>query len=120
MNPNNYASLAASKRLVEAGIVLETDFQWDMRYPLHEYVLYENISDSSISAPSMAEVWRELPEDIKIPAIGTRFDGEEYLTICKESGRTIAGYGYYPNVKISANPTDALIDLLIWARKEKV
>ena len=25
MNPNNYASLEASKRLVEAGIVLETD-----------------------------------------------------------------------------------------------
>lgn len=28
MNPNNYASLEASKRLVEAGIVLETEAVW--------------------------------------------------------------------------------------------
>ena len=28
MNPNNYTSLEASKRLVEAGIVLETEALW--------------------------------------------------------------------------------------------
>ncbi len=65
MNPNNYASLEASKRLVEAGIVIETEAVWRHKrdktgYYLSRKALYHRPSD--IPAPSMAEVWRELPE----------------------------------------------------------
>ncbi len=119
MNPLNYASLEASKRLVAAGIVLETEAVWRKKrdktgYYLSRKALYHRTSD--IPAPSMAEVWRELPETI-----------DEYDLTCEKifNGGMQAGYTTYdvsglrwkvfPN---AANPTDALIDLLIWVRKE--
>ena len=73
MNPNNYASLEASRRLIEAGIVLETDFYHYVPYPKQYPDKSEIISKKDISplkpiqgvefypAPSMAEAWRELP-----------------------------------------------------------
>jgi hypothetical protein len=129
MNPNNYASLEASKRLVEAGIVLETEALWvkwyfdtstNMNYSPFEWrLMYQSLTQVDleyIPAPSMAEVWRELPETI-----------DEYDLTCEKifNGGMQAGYTTYdvsglrwkvfPN---AANPTDALIDLLIWVRKE--
>jgi len=60
-------------------------------------------------APSMAEVWRELP-------IGS------LITKCRNGEIThLSGFGEYSIA--NTNPTDALIDLLIWliwARKEKL
>ena len=109
MNPNNYASLAASKRLVEAGIVLQTEVVWatdGLDWGMQ-----------GIPAPSMAEVWRELPEYVEYkkddrPLI-------EYLRIDKNGdGSLSCGYGRYSEMTINDNPTDALIDLLIWVRKE--
>lgn len=142
MNELNYASQEASQRLVDAGIVLETDVYW-YHYPeslLLEFKHYgkEIPSDylvtkastskgsrNYIPAPSMAEVWRELPQEFK---------GGDF-----EVGKTIDGLcfaGYYIAADYlddfgtevitfkNINPTDALIDLLIWVteqkRKEKV
>ena len=120
MNPLNYASLEASKRLVEAGIVLETDVSW-MHYPKNDdgtdwYWSLQVVTracpidkDRIVPAPSMAEVWRELP------------DGSH---IAKKDGHTYC-YAYEREYLLTdteryINPTDALIDLLIWVRKEAV
>jgi len=62
----------------------------------------------------MAEVWRELPEKI----------GDRRKTIVAVEGLTLCGYTIQPGYFTSGqsftkgNPTDALIDLLIWARQE--
>jgi len=118
MNPNNYASLAASKRLVEAGIVLETDAIWSLFYNGWRLVLRTELHlfVEDYPAPCMAEVWRELPETI-----------DEYDLTCEKvfNGGMQAGYTTYDVSGLrwkvllnAANPTDAMIDLLIWARKE--
>ena len=126
VNKLNYASLEASKRLVEAGIVLETDAVWYVngagwQLSNRDWVAGVITYFEMISAPSMAEVWRELPE-------GFKYEGEwAYLCVTKSRKRdntTYASY-YLPNdaavcgsKKHSTNPTDALIDLLIWVRQE--
>lgn len=109
MNPNNYASLEASKRLVDAGIVLETEAVWSRGGG--EWHLAQN-SDSilllpKIPAPTMAEVWRELPEHSTI----RKYNKEYWVWIADGTGAS----GVYRKI----NPTDALIDLLIWVRKEQ-
>ena len=117
MDLNNYASLEASKRLVDNGIVLETERYWlkensGWRLWLHSGGLqdhYLKYGDLCVPAPSMAEAWRELP-------IGS------LITKCRNGEIThLSGFGEYSIA--NTNPTDALIDLLIWliwARKEKL
>ena len=126
---NDYASLEASKRLVDAGIVLETEFSYYQEKPssnpnIHSFGFLQeemefkrlfsggetlsgnkNLYNQVIPAPSMAEVWRELPSDC-IVQTGI----QTYAT---------AGFGMKDKDFYSINPTDALIDLLIWVRKEK-
>jgi hypothetical protein len=112
MNPDNYASLEASKRLVEAGIVLETERYFHIfDEEVHDYTAEQkkiwegevrrgNASPEAIfiPRPSMAEVWRELPYGASIQKLMTCYARDH-----KE------------NVEFEAdNPTDALIDLLIW------
>ena len=124
MNPNNYASVKASKRLVEAGIVLETEAGWYKIYRpgCHSFDMVlslrsgnEKFYGDNFPAPSMAEVWRELPETI-----------DEYDLTCEKifNGGMQAGYTTYDVSGLrwkvlfnAANPTDALIDLLIFVRK---
>ena len=124
MNPLNYASIEASKRLVDNGIVLETDFYHET-YGIDCYsivpketrdVYLRRVKRGRVSlfnykwipAPSMAEVWRELPEMFRMNVI----------SIYKENGKT----RIYPipdfNILNNTNSTDALIDPLIWLRKE--
>ena len=118
MNPNNYASLEASNRLVKAGIVLETEALWvkwyfdtstNMNYSPFEWrLMYRSLTQVDleyIPAPSMAEVWRKLL-DITI-SIRLQKDGLYFLFLADD---TFESY--------RDNPTDALIDLLIWVRKE--
>lgn len=112
MNPLNYATLEASKRLVDAGIVLETEKVWvqipnlyvtnpDGSSPLRwecrdkAYGSYKDF----IPAPSMAEVWRELPDTTQIILIK----------------RGVFHVVHYASNAIYTrkNPTDALIELLI-------
>lgn len=108
MNELNYASLSASKKLVENGIVLETDGGWwmDMTHQYH-LVLRDDYADT-IPAPCFTEVWRELPEQCD----------HECLKVSKDEGRTFCGYGEYADRWENTNPTDALIDLLIWLKWE--
>ena len=120
MNPQtNYASLETSKRLVDAGIVLETECCWQWKDPCSpddiaygaygEWILVrgsiDHIDAECIPAPSMAEVWRELPY------AATIYKGPRYNSAWIEHG--MDNTEIYKN-----NPTDAMIDLLIWARKE--
>jgi hypothetical protein len=120
MNPNNHGTLEACKRLVDAGIVLETEQFWSEQWEKGKWELNggERHQDD-ISAPSMAEVWRELPEC---------YQGENWLNLEKCNGKSYAQYLREPVEGVDAhivegtqentNPTDALIDLLIWIRKE--
>ena len=122
MNPNNYASLEASKRLVEAGIVLETEALWvkwyfdtstNMNYSPFEWrLMYRSLTQVDleyIPAPSMAEVWRELPEASAY--LHTNRETEAWL----EDEEDIIPKS---NSFADTNPTDSLIYLLIWVRKE--
>jgi hypothetical protein len=100
MNPNNYGTLEACQRLVDAGIVLETDFYWARRSSVMErelvargYIMYGD----PIPAPSMAEVWREYRKHV--PDYQNR--------------------GKLWNALREENVVDALIDLLIWVKAQK-
>ena len=110
MNELNYASLEASRRLVEAGIVLKTAFYWHLPPNGCAEVLFEAFVGhlvctekcELIPAPSMAEVWRELP------------NGTEIVRGMTTSAAWIIEDDFESE---SDNPTDALIDLLIWVRR---
>ena len=121
MNDVNYASLEASKRLVDAGIVLETEWVWfhGTKGTWHLSERWLSYEASHIPAPSMAEVWRELPETALQPCRDTTTGYcHEYLSLQKDGDLTVAGYGEYSEIGRNSNPTDALINLLIWVRKE--
>jgi hypothetical protein len=121
MNPLNYASLPASQRLQSSGIVLETEKTWFFsttgwemvdRYAAH------HVNRHYLPAPSMAEAWRELPATIpdrglyapmKLRKAG---DGKTWVSYFRVGSQII------DSIKADINPTDALINLLIWQRKE--
>jgi hypothetical protein len=130
MNPNNYATLEACQRLVDAGILLEkTDYVWiyarhiplkgaDRTWQLFDrrslmaIEVTEQRPDCMIPAPSMAEVWRELPEKMKL------FRKKKALHFEKWKGESYASYENGLLCK-NINPTDSLIDLLIWVKAQK-
>ena len=111
MNTQNVGSLEACKRLADSGIVLETEAIWSLFYNGWRLVLRTELHPlvEDYPAPSMAEVWRELPR----------------LTHCiKQDSDTkcvVEPSSSIENIKVlfNENPTDALIDLLIWVRKGK-
>ena len=129
MNELNYASLEASKKLVDNGIVLETDYYWatysestlqSIRdtgkvYPRPYLVTKESIHEKHRTghgyypAPCFTDVWRELPAKI---------GADHILEIYKEYGFTKAQYWGLDLYGYSKNPTDALIDLLVWLKGE--
>jgi hypothetical protein len=121
MNRLDYASLEASKRLAEAGIVLETEAAWCEYNPNDWSIGYKKLIIDNpkkrffIPAPSMAEVWKELPEEIYHVRPCA-------LMVWKFHNLTEAGYWQRKEIiksSLNANPTDALIDLLIRVRKGK-
>ena len=102
MNPDNYGTLEPCQRLVAAGIVLETDYVWVMRFHGELWELIpkpETPFRYQVPAPSMAEVWKELPDGITFVRNKRHGDG---------------AWCQYSKPFISTNPTDAMIDLLIW------
>ena len=129
MNELNYGSLEACKRLVDAGIVLETEAGWVLVAknnldPTKVWVVRGDWADiryefsgfyASYPAPSMAEVWRELPEEINPPSSQMFDDHILYLT--KTGDKTQAGYDHCGEQYETTNPIDALIDLLIWVKE---
>ena len=112
MNTQNYASLEASKRLHDAGIVLETDFVWRLGADGWKLLTKDWVRDmmsntyESLPAPSMVEVWRELPDNVDLG----RNKGINYAGLELESG----GYKEFENI----NPADALAELLIWVKEQ--
>ena len=108
MNKDNYCSLEAAQKLADAGIVLETDCVYNKYGKL---VLVTALPDS-IPAPSMAELWRELPESI------TKGGTIQYLEMGKTGSKTYAVYDFADEYVLFDNPTDALIDLLVWLKGE--
>jgi hypothetical protein len=106
MNPNNYGTQPACQRLLDAGIVLETDAWWilgfDGKYSLVHCatdVMRAVVKDrpGSVPAPSMAEVWREYRKHV--PDYQNR--------------------GKLWNALREEKVVDALIDLLIWVKAQK-
>jgi hypothetical protein len=124
MNPNNYATLEACQRLVSNGIVLETEHYWyrSASGKKHDYLFVlrygkggvdycGTFREENIPAPSMAEVWRELLSKCNVSVSGQQ-DGA--TTVWTYSG----GKQTSPDIR-DTNPTDALIDLLIWVKAQK-
>jgi hypothetical protein len=118
MNQLNYGTLEACQRLAKAGIVIETKWVWILSaigWEIVDNIKYFGIWKDAVRfpAPSMAEVWRELPDHLDSPLSD--------LVVTKDSmGITTCFYKLGHEYE-SVNPTDALIDLLIWleGRKEK-
>ena len=125
MNPDNYGSREACQRLVDAGIVLETEFYhstkgWGIVTKKYKESYPE---DPCVPAPSMAEVWRELPVYFEVdmcfqPNLVKVADdtiGVMYSAFYSKINNERPVLACYQNT----NPTDALIYLLIWVRKGK-
>ena len=120
MNPNNYSTLEASRRLHEAGIVLKTDCYWHVPHTGEPELLYDAFVAHLVCgerckiypAAQFAEVWRELPETVQHARKKMQLHFEKWR------GESYASYENFGLSK-SINPTDALIDLLIWLRGRK-
>ena len=106
MNTQNYASLEASKRLHDADIILETDAVWEEKEGQTRLNLKANCPDG-FPAPSMTEVLEELPNNTAF------LKNKVYYA-------SVGGSDNEYKEFVGANPTDALINLLIWVRKEKL
>lgn len=132
MNPLNYASLEACKRLVDAGVVLETEAGWYkiFRPGSHAFDMVlsmrtgnEKFYGDNFPAPTMAEVWRELPDSVDDADLvmektsqGDTYAG--YAIPVKASQGEVDSYEQEIHGLLDTNPTDALIDLLIWVRQK--
>jgi hypothetical protein len=138
MNTDNYCTIEAAQKLIDNGIVLETDMVWMLVSNLYitlpdgnspkcwkiidkdNFAYFIGVSKGYeiIPAPSPAEVWRELP--IKI---SNKFVTIDKALTNKDEEVTCAQYedegGYCNTFYSNTNLTDALIALLIWVRKEK-
>jgi hypothetical protein len=124
MNPLNHATLEASKRLVDAGIVLETEAFWFIspkgtgrliNYKPTQSELEQYVDGMAIApAPSMAEVWRKLPLGRAFVDAVIAYYSSKYGESWPDSERDLT----YACVSI-ARHIDDLIRLLIWLRKEQ-
>ena len=116
MNKGNCCSLEISQKLVDAGIVLDTDAYW-IRVANSPLMLCDSKygADEHYPAPSMVELWKELPESI---GKGRTI---QYLKMGKAHSKTYAAYAYdfADEYVLLDNPSDALAELLIWVKGEK-
>jgi hypothetical protein len=124
MNELNFASLRASKKLVDNSIVLETDTVWYLLKDGDWYLSGDNMPMSQIikelPAPSFVEIWRELPDEIELEDDG----GSIALSVFKSGKTTYAGYYLNKDEEVyeekeSSNPADALAELLIWVKGQE-
>lgn len=109
MNTDNYCTREAAQKLIDNGIVLETDFVWFrsiVGWTILRSKETDTICEELFPAPSPAEVWRELKD-------------ESICIVNNSTGvtATIADINYYDFTTTNTNLTDALIALLIWVRK---
>jgi hypothetical protein len=116
VNQENYCSLNVAKKLIDAGIVLETDFVWRLGADgwklLNKDWVTNMMSNTyeSYPAPSFAEIWRELPFQSYIKKLD---DGSTLVWICDDDAD---GKYIESNMIANSNPADALAELLIWAK----
>lgn len=121
MNKDKYCSLGMCQKLVEAGIVLETEAVFVELFEGYKLRRKDSFSfreeDDYIPAPTMAELWRELPETLDVVDV---MKPHSYIRMTKFQGETVTGYGCQLDVGKRINPSDSLADLLIWVKKENV
>uniref|UniRef100_A0A6M3IYD9 Phage ABA sandwich domain-containing protein n=1 Tax=viral metagenome TaxID=1070528 RepID=A0A6M3IYD9_9ZZZZ len=122
MNSLNYGSREACEKLVELGIVLETEAYWywdqsgEWKLVRIDSKIMQAVVEAkeAIPALSMAEVWMELPDEINDKEITHSLD------VWKSGELTYCAYTDYQNNTMpedginNINPADALIYLLIW------
>jgi hypothetical protein len=112
MNPDNYGSLEACQRLIEAGIMVETEvvWKWIERDKIFMLASKDTVyTQDFIPALSMAEAFREVMKHLpktKYIRIGYREENREELYL---DVSFMADSGFH-----SKNPTDCLINLKIW------
>lgn len=120
MNELDYASFEASKKLYDAGIILETKKYFKVVYTKDSdffYLQKNNGTDAAnvpvkmehifkIPAPCFTEVWRELPEQTYIKQLCNI----SMVWLCDEDK------GIESPFFECQNPTDALIELKIWLK----
>jgi hypothetical protein len=131
MNQENYCSLNVAKRLIDTGIVLETEAVWRLGADgwklLNKDWVTNMMSNTyeSYPAPSFAEIWRELPEIYKTESgIECRLQLDK---IRRNDGVVVASaqyvYGdedqYVIKFFANTNPVDALAELLIWVKGQE-
>lgn len=116
MSELDHASLEASKKLVENGIFLKTDFFYVNTFSDMGWIFRAkgefNDEDDFIPAPCFTDVWRELPFQSYIKKLD---DGSTLVWICDDDAD---GKYIESNMIANTNPTDALIDLLVWLKGE--
>lgn len=128
MNELNYCSLEVSKRLVAAGIVLETEVYWawddNPEFVSHKPRLMKitgaELHDHHVAAYAFTELWRELPESMEDYELNIQKVGGGKFTSAAYCRADHAIYqctqkGYHANT----NPADAAAELLIWVRRQK-
>ena len=99
-NPLNYATQPAAQRLHNAGIVLETEASWRVSGTRGFYLsLYPIALAGDIPAPQFMEVWRVL---------------QRYLNLFRYRLESLVW-----DALQNETPTDALIDLLVWVKKQE-
>ena len=128
MNELDYATLEASKRLLDAEIVLETEVywylgqsgEWKLIYVpptitarLTPFQIMQPVIEAkeAIPAPCFAEVWRELPETDELMDLV-----REYAMATLEGWQVINIQRYVFNLFRDVN---RMIDLLIWITEQK-
>jgi hypothetical protein len=112
MNQENYCSLNVAKRLIDTGIVLETEAVWRLGADgwklLNKDWVTNMMSNTyeSYPAPSFAEIWRELP-------LGS---------ICVKHNITGTNSCWSPDSPYIENDriTDVIAELLIWVKGQEV
>ena len=116
MNQDNYCSLEVAQRLVDAGIVLETECFYDLKSELHlnrGMTGKRLVREGCLPAPCFAELWRELPQSAD----------NMLSTLRKFYGDNISLTFLFRRLFDIAHNIDFAITLLIWVteqRKEKV
>jgi hypothetical protein len=129
INPDNYCTREAAQRLVDAGIVVETDVAWVKPALTEEWFICSREDQSSLfpfnrflPALSYTEAWRMLPGWIYagVPDAASGQKAQYNLEMTKCGDITwIEYFALSPSFE-NINPTDACIYLKIWLKgKEK-
>lgn len=112
MNEENYTSLPVVKRLVEAGIKLETEAYWCCQsyggLEITPFLTTVQVGDKAVyfPAPSMPELLRSLPMD------------EHHYVCFYQTGGSWISPGDEAFFK-GDNQCNCLADLLIWLKGKK-